>query len=207
MKSLSNHFLPVIFVLLAIFLSYFSIKNQHLVKEKNQQIEKLQELDAEKQYVIENLAVISKLQYFAEGKIVKDILLYKENKDSISLGKLLSENPKLIYYFSEQSCTVCSLPFLKKVSELAGRIGKEQVIVIGKFQNHRSYQSFLQENAIGLEVFRIDRDLDIFPEYNDYAMAFMLSDNRIIDKLIIVDKTNVLLSDNYLKLVEKYFFK
>lgn len=38
-------------------------------------------------------------------------------------------------------------------------------------------------------------------------MAFLLSNNRIIDKLIIVDKTNVLLSDNYIKLIEKQFLK
>ena len=34
MKELSNNLLPVIFVLLAILLSCFSIKNQNLVKEK-----------------------------------------------------------------------------------------------------------------------------------------------------------------------------
>lgn len=54
MKELSNNLLPVIFVLLAILLSCFSIKNQNLVKEKNIQIEKLKELDVEKQYIIEN---------------------------------------------------------------------------------------------------------------------------------------------------------
>ena len=205
MKELSNNLLPVIFVLLAILLSCFSIKNQNLVKEKNIQIEKLKELDVEKQYIVENLAVISKLQYFAEGKKIDNCMLYKENKDSLHLLDLLSDKPKLVYFFSEQSCTVCSHPFLKKIVNLSEKIGKENVLIVGKFLNHRNYKSFLQDNIIEHEIYRIGCDLNLFPEYNDYAMAFLLSNNRIIDKLIIVDKTNVLLSDNYIKLIEKQF--
>ena len=197
----------MLFIIVCAYLIFLVIDENNTIKKNDIEIKALQAQRGDGQYMIENLTIISKLQYMAEGRKISDLILYEVNKDSTNLNSLLSQKGKLVFFFSEQSCSICFLPFLKKLEKLSNIIGEDNIIVMGKFSNNRSFKTFLIDNNIKQKIYRVNRDLDIFHEYNDYAMAFILSKDMVIDKFIIIDKTNVSLSDNYIEIIKKRFAK
>ena len=155
---------------------------------------------------LENITVISKLQHYAEGRSVDNYTLYSADGDSCKLQDVCKEK-KLVYYLSEQGCQICYQPFLEKLNDLADKIGKENIVVIAKFSEKRVFKLFLQDLDFEMKpaVYQCRTDFDIYPEYNDYAMAFLLAKDLVIDNICITDKSNTKLSGDYLKLIEKEF--
>lgn len=190
-------------LVLVCYLSYLVREEKKLVRMKDFQLKELQSSDTNDSYKLENITIISKLQHYAEGKKIPDCLLYRLEGDSLYLSSLCSNKKKLVYFFAEQSCAVCYLPFLEKLQEMSNVIGKENIILLAKFDKNRNLKAFIQDNKVTQEVYRLDRDLNIYPEYNDYALAFLLSQDMLIENVIITDKSNVELTNDYLKIIQQ----
>lgn len=184
------------------YLSYLVSEEKKQGKMKDIQLKELQTSGADNSYKLENITIISKLQHYAEGQKIMDRLIFKQEGDSVLLSSLCSDKKKLVYFFAEQSCAVCYIPFLEKLQRMADVVGKENVILLAKFDKSRNLKAFIQENKITLDVYRMEEDLNIYPEYNDYALAFLLSRDMLIENIIITDKSNVELSNDYLKIVQ-----
>lgn len=202
-KNVLDIFLWGILLAFCLYLFYSVREEKQQVKKKDTQLKELQFSASENRYRLENITIISKLQHYAEGQIITDCTIYKQNGDTLYLSDLCSDRRKLVYFFSEQSCATCYIPFLEKLNKIAGVIGKENVILLAKFDKSRSLKTFALENNITLEMYRMDMDLNIYPEYNDYAMAFLLSRDMKIENVIITDKSNVELSNDYLKIIQQ----
>lgn len=192
-------------ILLVLILYLFNLikEEKSLVKMKDTQLKELQFSSSEDRYKLENITIMSKLQHYAEGRKIVDCTIYKQNEDSLSLSDLCSERKKLFYFFSEQSCAICYIPFLEKLKDIAEVVGKENIILLAKFDKNRSLKAFAEENNITQDIYRMDVDLNIYPEYNDYALAFLLTHNMQIENVIITDKSNVELSNDYLKIIQQ----
>lgn len=194
-----------IFAIIAISFWIFKSEKTKLESQKKQ-IENLQKSNAELTNIIENIAVISKLQHYAEGHTLKNYTLHTIEGDTLKLKDLCKEK-KLIYYFSEQGCQLCYLPFLKKLTDLYRRTGKENIIIIGKFKERRAFKLFLQDlnTEVKPHIYQSKKDFEIYPEYNDYAQIFQLTEDLVINNICITDKSNTKISDDYLKLIEQVF--
>lgn len=202
-KNIFDFILWGILLSLLLYLFYFVREEKGLVKMKDAQLKEFQISNTEDRYKLENITIISKLQHYAEGLKISDCNVYKQNGDTLSLRDLCSERRKLFYFFSEQSCAVCYIHFLKKLKNVADIVGKENVILLAKFDKNRSLKAFIKENNITQDIYRMDVDLNIYPEYNDYALAFLLSKDMQIENVIITDKSNVDLSNDYLKIIQQ----
>mgnify|MGYP000018399253 FL=1 len=199
-------FLTTLSFALIIYLVYDVHSKRIIIENYKNQNEELQNLNAEQSYVLENITILSKLQHFAEGHNLENYTLYTTDGDSCEL-KDVCKGEKLIYYFSEQGCQVCYQPFLKKLVELSKKIGKEHIVVIGKFEERRSFKLFLQNLTPNndLTIYQTKTELNIYPEYNEYALAFQVTKDLAINNICITDKSNTELSADYLKLIEKKF--
>lgn len=188
------------------YLIYALETEKQILKESVNELTELQGVMADQSYELENITVISKLQHYAEGRSVDNYTLYSVDGDSCKLQDVCKEK-KLVYYLSEQGCQICYLPFLEKLNDLADEIGKENIVVIAKFSEKRAFKLFLQDLDFEMKpaVYQSRTDFDIYPEYNDYAMAFLLAKDLVIDNICITDKSNTKLSGDYLKLIEKEF--
>lgn len=206
MKKYFIYFLIGILSLVILFLNYIIQIKIDSLKECNNEIEVLQKENINQSFLLENISVISRLQHYAEGDTLDNYILYTLDGDSCWIKDLCIKK-KIVYYFSEQSCQICYLPFLKKINDLSKKIGRENILVIGKFSKKRSFQLFLQDLdfKIDIDIFRTVKDFNIYPEYNDYAQAFLLKKDLVIDNICITDKSNKEQSDNYLKIIEKNF--
>lgn len=190
-------------LVLVFYLSYLVREEKNLVRMKDIQLKELQSSGTNDSYKLENITIISKLQHYAEGKKIEDCMLYKQDGDSLHLSSLCSDKKKLVYFFAEQSCAVCYIPFLEKLQKAAEIVGKENIILLAKFDKNRNLKAFIQDNKVISEVYRMEGHLNIYPEYNDYALAFLLSKDMQIENVIITDKSNVELSNDYLKIIQK----
>lgn len=196
----------VVLVITIGYLAYVLDAEKKIIRQHVNELTELQGMMADQSYKLENITIISKLQHYAEGRTLDNYTLYSANGDSCRLRDVCKDK-KLVYYLSEQGCQTCYLPFLKRVNELADTIGKEKILVIAKFSERRAFKLFLQDLGFDLKliVYQTRTDFDIYPEYNDYAMAFMLGQDLEIDNICITDKSNTALSGDYLKLI--HFFR
>lgn len=203
----NNIFFLIVITFLIIGFLVYDVHTKKVISERYMnQIEELQHSNAGLTYMLENVVVISKLQHYAEGRTLKNYTLHTVLGDTCKL-KDLCNGRKLIYYFSGQGCQTCYLPVLNKLTDLSEKIGKENMIVIGMFKEKRAFKLFLQDlnPDVGFTIYQSEKEFDIYPDYNDYAQFFQLTNDLVINNICITDKSNVELSDNYLKLVENDF--
>lgn len=150
---------------------------------------------------------LAKVQYMAEGEMLKNLSLYDINGDSCRLEEQLSPHPKLVYFFSENGCPGCFEPVLFKLDELGKKIGYDHILVLARFTNKRGFKTYWSDKPQQLPVFRVDKHLQLFYAHvnYDYACAFLLNNDRRIRKYVITDKSNVPITNEYFALMENYF--
>lgn len=163
-----------------------------------------------KTYTHDNLKAISKIQFIAEGETARNVKLYDTaGKEAGTLQEHLSEEPKLIYFFSNQGCAGCYEPVLYKLDSLVNNIGKKHLLVLGEFPNRQTMDVYGLEKYPNLPIYRIGEELGLFHSLTDshYAYAFLMDKNRVARKFIITDKSNVDFSDAYFSLLTDYWKK
>ena len=67
---------------------------------------------------------------------------------------------------------------------------------------NQDFKIFKNEHKIEVPVYLIKTNLGLYPEYNDYALAFLISERMIIDNLMIIDYSNRNYIDDYLAILE-----
>ena len=160
-------------------------------------------------YIIDNRdksITLSIFQYHAENKNVTNVELYDCNNKNIFLADILSNRPKLIYYYSEKGCLGCYEPFLYKLDSLSNSIGSDNIIVISDFSNHRSFMVSMNNKFKHLNIYRTKEKLEIISnKENDYAYAFLIESDMKAHKVIITDKSNTDFTSEYLNYMIEYF--
>ena len=206
MKNQSNNILFGVIILVAVMNLFLLLQ----IKDKNRTIHGVKQEAANHLFksdqqlqILENVKVLSKMQHYIERKPLGNLVLYKMVNDSLFLNDILDEDNKLFFFFSCKGCAPCYEPFLKKLDELAKEVGSDRIVVLAEFFNNRDLKSFWSYN--NLNVYRINSDLKVFPSKSSYALAFLLNKDRFIENVIIVDKSNIQLTDDYLKVINKYF--
>lgn len=190
-----KHILPFYWIVLVfITLSSTSCKK----KENVQYLSVLQKQKIQ----LENLKTISKLQYAGEGTNLNDIYVYDVQGDSIHFSDLLDDTNKIVFFYSEYSCSSCYLPFIKKMTEMYDEL-KDKVIIVAGFGNKRDFKIYMEDVKIPFFTYRANTNFNIFPEYNDYPLVFLMNKNMVIDNLMIIDQSNKGYIDDYLMIMNK----
>lgn len=167
-------------------------------KEKSNYLSMLQRKNSQ----LENLKILSKLQHAGEGEILKDIYIYKVQDDSICFSQLLNDFDNIVFFFSEYSCSSCYIPFMKKLTEMYEEL-KDKVIIVAGFESERDFKIYMEDKNFPFTIYRTRKNFSIFPEYNDYPLAFLTNKNMVIDNLMIIDQSNKEHIDDYLSIINK----
>lgn len=181
-------------------------KNKNNLKELS---EKYWDCHFQLNYNIDNvdkLVALSILQYNAENKYVSNVELYDRYNNKQLLSDVLSDQPKLLYFFSEKGCSGCYEPFLYKLDSLGYALGAHNIIVVSDYHNYRSFTSVVNNKYNNINLYRTDGKIQIVSDKEyDYAYAFLINSNRKAEKVIITDKYNVKFTDEYLLYISEYF--
>ena len=190
-----KNMLPLYWIVLVFTILAFSSCKK---KESTQYLSIVQKQNTQ----LENLKTLSKLQYAGEGNKVNDIYVYDVQGDSLHFSDLLDDTDKIIFFFSEYSCSSCYLPFMKKMTAMYEEL-KDKVIIIAGFGNKRDFKIYMEDVKIPFSTYRTKTNFNIFPEYNDYSLAFLTNRNMVIDNLMIIDQSNKGYIDDYLMIMNK----
>lgn len=141
MKLIKAKDIIIIILVLSLVFLYYGKQRNH---QENSNIERQQKLLEQR---VDNLQILSKLQHYGEGKSIRDIYLYTLNKDSVLFSRLIGNENKLVFYFSEFGCSSCYLPFLQKLSKIDKKL-KNSTIIIAGFNSARDFKIFKNEHKI-----------------------------------------------------------
>lgn len=150
----------------------------------------------------ENLKILSKLQRVGEGEILKDIYVHSIKGDSMQFSQLLNDSEKIVFFFSEYSCSSCYLLFMEKIIEMYEEL-KDKIVIIAGFESKRDFKIYMENKDIPFAIYRTKTNFNIFPEYNDYPLIFLTNRNLTIDNLMIIDQSNEEYIDDYLMVINK----
>lgn len=189
-------------VICIVLFVYFYFGLQKINSMQKGEIERLREENANMSYKIENMIILSKLQHSMERKGVQNILLYDKDNNRVQFDGLYSDDYRLGYFISEQSCFVCYKSFFYILKETSNIIGKNKIALICKFKNRRNFQAFIKEHNLDFDIYRTEEDFGLFEEYNDYPFAFRITHGLWLENVIITDKTNFEMSNDYLNIVQ-----
>lgn len=163
-------------------------------------MEKIEQQDVE----LENLRILSKLQHYGEGKSIKDVFLYSGKEDSVSLRKMIGDEEKFVFYFSQYGCSSCYEPFWNKILKQKDKWEKD-ILILALFENEKDFKMFMSEKSDSIPVYRINEGLQLFSDYDDYSYVFKTSSSLIVDNLLILNHSNVEYMDDYLFVVFSKF--
>ncbi|MBC8603072.1 hypothetical protein H8784_15255 [Parabacteroides acidifaciens] len=137
-----------------------------------------------------------------EGRNIQNVCLYDRNNNRSQFDELYQNGYRLGYFISEQSCSACYKSFLNALKETSNIIGKNKIVLICKFGNRRNFQAFIKDHDLNLDIYRAEDDFGLFEEYNDYPIAFMITPDLRMENVIITDKTNHEISNDYLEIMQ-----
>jgi hypothetical protein len=154
-----------------------------------------------KQHIIETK---DWLQFESENdEISSSIEVIDENKNKIQLKEMLSKQPKLVFRYSELNCQQCVDTVFKRLKQLAEEVGKEKILILSSYSNHRDLLLFKRINQIDLEVYNLNETkLDISVEEVNIPYMFLLDNDFRAKFVFIPEKTMPQLTDNYLLLIK-----
>lgn len=122
-------------------------------------------------------------------KLDKDILVSDSESHFIKLQKLITDK-KLIYHFDENNCMVCVEEYLPYLKDLSLKFGKDNVLIIGSFDNSRNLFLTLKKYDLQMPIYNIDRSFLKGKKISilNAPFIFELDSLLTINKLFIPEK-------------------
>lgn len=143
---------------------------------------------------------------FQSDKIDKNIVLFDEKENKITLKQLVQNKPKLIFKYSDLNCNVCideQINLLKKASE---KIGSENIIILANYNSPRELSQFIRMNQINFKVFNL-RNTEFTSVDRSLPYYFILDESFSLNLLFIPIKGNTSLSQLYFNKVSEKISK
>ncbi len=156
---------------------------------------------------MENLIISEKYwtEFSSQNSIISNCYIFdfQNDNDSVYLSDILNNSPKLVFWFSESSCSICIEEELKNLVELSKIIKKEDIVIIGSFQNMR--KRWMRESSFRIFNLRKER-LGMAIENNNFPFYF-IADETLEAKFVFMPvKELPILTEKYFKIItEKYF--
>lgn len=152
----------------------------------------------------EKLSLISDLQFRSEDEKLNNILLYDTEEKEVFLADLLSNQDKLVYYFSSKGCYTCYEPVIHKLDSLSEHVGEKRIILIAHFPSRRDLKAMWSNNGIKIKPYLAQEELNFPKTEPQFAYLFLLNNSCKAQKVIITDNTNIPYYNKYIHYMYDY---
>jgi hypothetical protein len=197
---MSKKFLSfIIFSLLAI--NIHTIVHFYRLKKQNTTVSKNDELHSYKTNFQTN---IQNSNHSLEGVTAKDSL-----NNVFLLNNIFKDNQKqvVICRFSESHCESCVNFSIQLFRRWVDSIGKDNILFLGTYRNNKIFNRTKTVYGIhNLNVYNISK-LNIPVEELGYPYYFVLNSDLTILNVFVPDKSTLVITDNYLEMIYKRYFK
>jgi hypothetical protein len=160
--------------------------------------------------MILNLIVnLNNHQILSEYKDISSIIGSSILNKSVSLKKVIeeSDNPKLIFRFSESSCELCVDSVLVCLRKHSDRIGKKNIIILTSYDDIAYLVLFKKYEEIDFQIYNA-RNIDLPIEKLNVPYLFVIDKSLKTNCIFIPEKTIQKRTDLYFQtIVKRYFSK
>lgn len=146
---------------------------------------------------------------YSNLKISKEMKVVNERNEAGQLVELVAKGgvPKVIFRFSESHCIDCILAELNQLKELAGVIGRENVLLLTSWSGSNDLLLFKKNYNVDLPLYNIPADQLAANkiEHLNFPYLFVMDSDFSPVMVFIPEKELPGLSKNYYRLVTTYF--
>ncbi|TSA32387.1 MAG: hypothetical protein D4R64_16250 [Porphyromonadaceae bacterium] len=191
--------LNLCWLLLLIFvpvLIYLSFKSRQTFKH----YEELRKDLILSEYRIKKYVYRFNRELYTENLTLRDLYLTDLNNDTVPIKSLVTSS-KLIYRFSNQSCSACVADDIKYLRELGDSIGYQNIIIISDYENTRLLNIFRNSTGINFPCYNFTGSFNLSIETDSDIKKtpfFFLLDEKLKIQYAF-------LADEYPELNEIYF--
>ena len=147
------------------------------------------------------------LQYRTEGlKFSSDIPVQNSRLKTLTLQEVIGKTPKIFFRDSELKRSVCVDGQIKLIKPLVKELGRENIILLSTYRNHRSGIIFKRINNLDVEIYNLgDQNLGLPPEHSNAPFVF-ITDSTLTARLVFVPAKEIpALSEEYYKVLRIRF--
>lgn len=148
------------------------------------------------------LLEIQTAHYFIPDHLLCDI----NTMDNINLQNVL-KGTSLLYRFTESSCLDCVIQDLESLNLIADNLGADKILVIGGYENVRTFKAFANPMDLKYRCFNYPPSLDI-PMQTDTSgtdVPFFMVVNPNLEILFPYFRDNKVQNEKYLDRISTYF--
>jgi len=155
--------------------------------------------------LLSNQRLLSQNSYF---KISRSLKLSKENGEEVVLSKLLDNEYKIVFRYSEFTCMDCIRKEMGNMKALSEKIGKNNILVLASFDNQRDFYINKRVNNIDLPIYNIPlKSLDNTIENFNIPYIFILDKDCSVSNIFLPYRDMPHLTEEYFKDIIKFFEK
>jgi len=151
-------------------------------------------------------------KYFLEfhdnsHQITPEMKISNISEDTLFLKDIISENPKLIFYFSGLTCESCVEAELLRLKEKVKDIDSENIILLAAYENIRSLYLLCRANEVNFPSYIIHEDsFGLNADKQQLPYYFIVMDDLWMKDFFVIDQNAPDFTDKYLDIiVSKYF--
>ena len=203
-----NHLtITICAILILIVLNVFCIRRGNYYKnEFYSQREIIDKQNKFKVFLNQLMANIELIYENGDFIISQQTKVFDEDKNEILLRDLIKGNNKIIFRYSQLGCMACVDKELKRIDNLAKKIGYDKIIVLATYFSNRDLYSYKRVNDIKVEMYNIP----IGSFHNDIEKLkipyiFIVNKTLEIKSLFIPRKDIPQLTEEYYKYISSSF--
>jgi len=202
----------LIIITLIILIMFNIIFVSKINKSKNSFSKTVEELKKSNGMLVtlsKTLKIRDSLAFIIEDlRLNENTIVTTLNNDSIHFCKILDENPKLVFRFSEESCPPCVEMEIERLKKIGETIGKENVIILTSYRNLRYLKLLKQQNNIDFSIYNInDTNLNFPTVLKNIPFLFIINSKLEAELVFIPEKTIPELSYQYYEIIKKRYFE
>lgn len=150
---------------------------------------------------------VRKITLKSENNIIKDLIFFDIDNNSYSLKKLVGDNPKIVFRFSDNHCSSCIDHTLKYLKKIEKEIGIGNIILIGDFTNRHSHSIFVRLNSeIHQKVYSYTENLQLSVDSLSLPYIFTINSSLRVKNVFVPLKEVPKRSSNFFKKLESTVF-
>lgn len=131
-------------------------------------------------------------------KISPNFILEKENSECVKLSELLSDEPTLIFRYSDLNCNTCVEAEFKNINQYLDKTNSNRLVILADYKNEDDLFRFKRLNQVEMPIYNSKNNkLNLPVEGLNTPYFFIIDSTLVVRSLFIPNKAYPEFSKNY----------
>lgn len=148
-----------------------------------------------------------RIEQLSEDLPFPNLMIWDQKGDYIYLADYLSASKKLVFYFNEYNCDLCTQNALQKLKKFSKEIGEHNIMAIANYADARHFRAFCNSEKLPFPIFNANGQSLNLPIVNVDMPFFCLLDKGMTSQQIFIPIKEIEeYTSNYLSTMNKKYW-